>query len=65
MHRIIGAVLIILGLYFVLWGKSEERKFAAQKAAIQSPADHSSSRTPIHIKSSLAQPLLPQSTENV
>ncbi|GFS46454.1 walls Are Thin 1 [Actinidia rufa] len=62
---IIGAVLIILGLYFVLWGKSEERKFAAQKAAIQSPTDHGNSRTPSHIKSSLAQPLLPQSTENV
>ncbi|XP_057504376.1 protein WALLS ARE THIN 1-like [Actinidia eriantha] len=62
---IIGAVLIISGLYFVLWGKSEERKFAAQKAAIQSPADHSNSRNPILIKSSLAQPLLPQSTENV
>ncbi|PSS18001.1 Protein WALLS ARE THIN like [Actinidia chinensis var. chinensis] len=62
---IIGAVLIISGLYFVLWGKSEERKFAAQKAAIQPPADHSNIRTPILIKSSLAQPLLPQSTENV
>ncbi|XP_057502543.1 protein WALLS ARE THIN 1-like [Actinidia eriantha] len=62
---IIGAVSIILGLYFVLWGKSEERKFVAQKTAIQSPADHGNSRTPSHIKSSLAQPLLPQSTENV
>jgi hypothetical protein len=24
--RIIGAVLIVIGLYFVLWGKSEEEK---------------------------------------
>lgn len=67
MHRIIGAVLIITGLYFVLWGKNEERKFAAatQKAAIPSPADHGNNHAPSHIKSSLAQPLLPQSTENV
>ncbi|XP_058225423.1 protein WALLS ARE THIN 1 [Rhododendron vialii] len=64
---IIGAVLIITGLYFVLWGKNEERKFAAatQKAAIPSPSDHGNNHAPSHIKSSLAQPLLPQSTENV
>ncbi|KAL3845279.1 hypothetical protein ACJIZ3_002682 [Penstemon smallii] len=65
---IIGAVLIITGLYFVLWGKNEERKFtaaAAQKATIQSPADHVSNRTTPHIKSSITQPLLSQSTENV
>ncbi|KAI8548892.1 hypothetical protein RHMOL_Rhmol07G0309400 [Rhododendron molle] len=64
---IIGAVLIITGLYFVLWGKNEERKFAAatQKPAIPSPADHGNNHAPSHIKSSLAQPLLPQSTENV
>lgn len=63
-YRIIGAVLIITGLYLVLWGKNEERKFAMQKAAIQSPADHSNNRTPALPKSSLAQPLLSQSTEN-
>jgi drug/metabolite transporter (DMT)-like permease len=63
---IIGAVLIITGLYFVLWGKNEERKFAlTQKAAIQSPVDHGNNHATSHIKSSLAQPLLPQSTENV
>ncbi|KAK4429314.1 protein WALLS ARE THIN 1 [Sesamum alatum] len=61
---IIGAVLIITGLYFVLWGKSEERKFA-QKAAIQSPVESVSSRPTPHIKSSITQPLLSQSTENV
>ncbi|KAL0360618.1 UNVERIFIED_CONTAM: protein WALLS ARE THIN 1 [Sesamum radiatum] len=61
---IIGAVLIITGLYFVLWGKSEEKKFA-QKAAIQSPAEQISSRPTPHIKSSITQPLLSQSTENV
>ncbi|CAK9178469.1 unnamed protein product [Ilex paraguariensis] len=60
---IIGAVLIIAGLYFVLWGKNEERKIAMQKPTIQSPADHSNNRTSTHIKSSLAQPLLPQSTD--
>ncbi|XP_030485021.2 protein WALLS ARE THIN 1 [Cannabis sativa] len=66
---IIGAVLIIVGLYLVLWGKSEERKFIAlEKAAIQASTnpDHTaSSRTPAHIKTSLTQPLLPSSTENV
>jgi drug/metabolite transporter (DMT)-like permease len=59
---IIGAVLIITGLYLVLWGKNEERKFMMlEKAAIQSPADHGITRTTPHIKSSsLAQPLLTQ-----
>ncbi|KAL8166094.1 hypothetical protein V2J09_007593 [Rumex salicifolius] len=59
---IFGAVLIIGGLYLVLWGKSEESKFA--KATI--PAElAASNKGAIHIKSSLAQPLLPPSTENV
>ncbi|PON52006.1 Plant-drug/metabolite exporter [Parasponia andersonii] len=63
---IIGAVLIIVGLYLVLWGKSEEKKFIAQeKAAIQSTLEHTNNRTPAHIKTSLTQPLLPPSTENV
>lgn len=66
LHRIIGAVLIIAGLYLVLWGKSEERRFAArEKAAIQSAQEHGSSGAPPQIKSSLTQPLLPPSTENV
>ncbi|KAK8596679.1 hypothetical protein V6N13_001285 [Hibiscus sabdariffa] len=64
---VIGAVLIIAGLYLVLYGKSEERKFAAQeKAAIQSSQEHGMSRAGSHIKTaSLTQPLLPPSTENV
>ncbi|KAL3734209.1 hypothetical protein ACJRO7_023540 [Eucalyptus globulus] len=63
---IIGAVLIIAGLYLVLWGKNEERKFALEKAAIQSAPEHGNSRPPAHIKApSLTQPLLPPSTENV
>ncbi|MBA0676465.1 hypothetical protein Goari_017941, partial [Gossypium aridum] len=64
---IIGAVLIIVGLYLVLWGKSEERKFAAkEKIAIESTAEHSNnSRTSGHVKPSLNQPLLHHSTENV
>lgn len=65
MDRIIGAVLIITGLYLVLWGKNEERKFSMQKAEIQSNADQGNNRTTSHIKPSLAQPLLSQSTENV
>ncbi|KAJ9567124.1 hypothetical protein OSB04_003090 [Centaurea solstitialis] len=67
---IIGAVLIITGLYLVLWGKSEERKLMLQKqpALVQAPTatDHGASRTSSHmIKSSITQPLLPQSTENL
>ncbi|XP_065847901.1 protein WALLS ARE THIN 1 [Euphorbia lathyris] len=63
---IIGAALIIVGLYLVLWGKSEEKKFAAKEsAAIQSISDHSNIRSQPHIKSSITQPLLPPSTENV
>ncbi|XP_073146369.1 protein WALLS ARE THIN 1-like [Henckelia pumila] len=45
---IIGAVMIITGLYFVLWGKSEERKLnAAEKAGIQSSADNSNITQPL------------------
>ncbi|KAK2660623.1 hypothetical protein Ddye_007156 [Dipteronia dyeriana] len=67
---IIGAVLIIVGLYLVLWGKSEEKKFALQeKALIQSTAqEHGITRitsSSSHNKTSLTQPLLPPSTENV
>ncbi|GFP95163.1 protein walls are thin 1 [Phtheirospermum japonicum] len=57
---IIGAVLIISGLYFVLWGKNEERKYAL----IQAPVDHGASRSTPHIKSSITQPLLSQSPDN-
>lgn len=35
---IIGAVLIIAGLYLVLWGKSEERARVARDAAVVSGA---------------------------
>ncbi|KAK0576536.1 hypothetical protein LWI29_019206 [Acer saccharum] len=67
---IIGAVLIIVGLYLVLWGKSEEKKFALQeKALIQSTTqEHGITRitsSSSHNKTSLTQPLLPPSTENV
>ncbi|GMI82563.1 Usually multiple acids move in and out Transporters 5, Walls Are Thin 1 [Hibiscus trionum] len=64
---IIGAVLIIAGLYLVLWGKSQERKFAAQDkaVAIQSTSEHTNIRTSSRLKSSLTKPLLPSSTENV
>lgn len=35
LNRIIGAVFIIIGLYLVLWGKNEERKFMAKDAAVE------------------------------
>ncbi|MQL71330.1 hypothetical protein Taro_003606 [Colocasia esculenta] len=68
---IIGAVLIITGLYLVLWGKSQERAFAAKEAAvvITSNSEHDGHRAtaPAPFKSSsLTQPLLPSSApENV
>jgi len=64
---IIGAALIIVGLYLVLWGKNEEKKFARELAAITSTPEHSSiiRSSSHHAKASLSQPLLPSSTENV
>lgn len=57
--------MIVVGLYFVLWGKSEERKFAKEHAAITSTPEHSGIRSSSHAKTLLTQPLLPSSTENV
>ncbi|KAM0938872.1 putative EamA domain-containing protein [Dioscorea sansibarensis] len=67
---ILGAVLIVIGLYLVLYGKSEERAFAAKEAAMNaaSNAEHDSIRSanPTSYKgASLTQPLLPSSSENV
>ncbi|KAM1387940.1 hypothetical protein ACFX2I_016126 [Malus domestica] len=67
---IIGAVLIIVGLYLVLWGKNEERKFAqlitqaSSRVGSQSTPEHTNNRK-IQTKASLTQPLIPPSTENV
>jgi len=72
---IIGAVLIIAGLYLVLWGKSKERGFAAKEvtaASISSSCDHNRlqqrpaptpTMTASFKASSLTQPLIP--SENV
>ncbi|CAL5205859.1 unnamed protein product [Lathyrus oleraceus] len=64
---IIGAVLIVAGLYFVLWGKSEEKKFAKEQLAIASSiTEHSNIRpTSVAKGSSLNQPFLSSSNENV
>lgn len=65
---IIGAILIIAGLYLVLWGKSEERAFAAREAivVVSATGDNDGHRTTTPFKaSSLAQPLLSSSQENV
>ncbi|THU58429.1 hypothetical protein C4D60_Mb03t14160 [Musa balbisiana] len=66
---IIGAVFIIAGLYLVLWGKSEERAFAAKEAAmvVSSTCDHDGVRPTASPKAStLTQPLLPSPpSENV
>ncbi|KAL9245577.1 hypothetical protein vseg_019213 [Gypsophila vaccaria] len=60
---IIGAVLIITGLYLVLWGKNEESKFA--KATIQPTVENRNNDTSSQSKSALIQPLLPPSSEIV
>ncbi|XP_078182713.1 protein WALLS ARE THIN 1-like [Carex rostrata] len=68
---IIGAALIIMGLYLVLWGKSAERAFAVKEAAVlvSSTCEHEGHRQSSVASfkaSSLNQPLLPSSTsENV
>ncbi|XP_042468713.1 protein WALLS ARE THIN 1-like [Zingiber officinale] len=63
---IIGAIFIIAGLYLVLWGKSEERAFAAREAAAatSSNPEHDALRTAAASfkASSIKQPLLPTST---
>ncbi|XP_042507293.1 protein WALLS ARE THIN 1-like [Macadamia integrifolia] len=68
---IIGAALIITGLYLVLWGKSEEKKFAKEMAvnviasspSMEHPHGIINNRAASHVKSSsLVQPLLPSST---
>ncbi|RWW01881.1 hypothetical protein GW17_00035057 [Ensete ventricosum] len=66
---IIGAAFIVAGLYLVLWGKSEERGFAAKEAAmvVSSTCDHDGLRPTASPKAStLTQPLLPSPpSENV
>lgn len=52
--RIVGAVLIIAGLYSVLWGKNEESKVDRE--------DREEDKKSLG-KSSLVQPLLPNSNE--
>ncbi|RWW20628.1 hypothetical protein BHE74_00003995 [Ensete ventricosum] len=62
---IIGAIFIVAGLYLVLWGKSEERGFAAMEAAISvsSNPELDAVRAAASFKaSSLKQPLLPSTT---
>ncbi|THU63100.1 hypothetical protein C4D60_Mb01t12180 [Musa balbisiana] len=64
-YSIIGAIFIVAGLYLVLWGKSEERGFAAMEAAIaaSSNPEHDAVRAAASFKaSSLKQPLLPSTT---
>ncbi|KAM0003406.1 putative EamA domain-containing protein [Helianthus debilis subsp. tardiflorus] len=58
---IIGAIFIIIGLYMVLWGKNEERKYLLQKnpPLPPPPTDNDVPR------SSIVQPLLSQSNGNV
>ncbi|KAJ0967230.1 hypothetical protein J5N97_024147 [Dioscorea zingiberensis] len=69
---IIGAILVVIGLYLVLYGKSQERAFAAREAAssvtssIIPEHDHAiraATATPFKA-SSLTQPLLPSSTSD-
>lgn len=52
-----------MGLYLVLWGKSEEKKLAKEQIAIVSAAEHVP-RPTSHSKNSLSQPLITSSTEN-
>lgn len=57
MCRIIGAVLVVAGLYLVVWGKSKEREFDEEKPSVSENSNGESSR-----HDSLIQPLLPTSS---
>ena len=64
---VIGAALIITGLYFVLWGKSEERSRNGKEAAMAAASAANSSGGEREIRSaklasSITQPLLPPSS---
>ncbi|XP_041020695.1 protein WALLS ARE THIN 1-like isoform X2 [Juglans microcarpa x Juglans regia] len=58
---VIGAVLIVAGLYLVVWGKSEESKFAMQKASIPSMPENKKRKCPS--RSPLIQPLITSFSE--
>lgn len=60
--RIIGAALIIAGLYFVLWGKSEERALAAKEAAAARGGGGGTICDDEEAASCLKQALLPPAT---
>lgn len=64
---IIGAALIITGLYLVLWGKSEERSRIGREAVVMAAASAASSGGEREVRSaklasSITQPLLPPSS---
>ncbi|KAE9606673.1 putative EamA domain-containing protein [Lupinus albus] len=53
---VIGAFLIIFGLYLVVWGKSEETKFAKEVIVLIDPKNHPEQKCS---SSSLIYPLIP------
>ncbi|XP_075655934.1 protein WALLS ARE THIN 1-like isoform X1 [Castanea sativa] len=55
---IIGAIFIVIGLYLVVWGKGEERKFVEEKSSVS--GNDSNGKSSSH--ASIIQPLLATST---
>lgn len=60
-YRIIGAILIIVGLYLVVWGKSEESKIV--KEMVGRPSVFEDNGIISSTQSSLVNPLLSSSSK--
>lgn len=40
LHRVVGAVIIVVGLYMVLWGKTKDKAPFEPSKVLESPDEH-------------------------